>query len=106
MAIFSSISTWQARRIFSCEPSGKHHALGIGLRLVNHDAHQLMRLAQPLLQLLAIFGEVDRILRHAGFHRGLGNGGRFPHQHARIERLGNDVVRSKLQALHTVGAAD
>ena len=65
-----------------------------------------MRFAQPLLQLLAVFGKVHRILRHAGVHGRLGDGRRFPHQHARIERLGDDVVDAKLQALDAVGPAD
>ncbi len=72
--------------------------MGLRLRLVDHDAHQLVRLAQPLLQLLAILVEVDRLLRHAGLHGSLGDRGRFPDQHARIERLGDDVVAAELQA--------
>src|SRR5271165_6735550 len=42
---------------------GKYQALGIGRRLVNHDAHEFVRLAKPLLQLLTIVVEVDRVLR-------------------------------------------
>ena len=35
----------------------------------------------------------DRTLRHAGLHGGLRHRGSFPDQHARVERLGDDVVR-------------
>src|ERR1035438_1060461 len=36
----------------------EHHALGIGLGLVNHDAHEFVCLTHPLLQLIAIVFQV------------------------------------------------
>src|SRR5208337_2174510 len=84
----------------------ENHPLGIRLRLVNHDPHQFVRLAQTLLELFAVFHDIHRILRHPGVHGGLGYRSRFPNQYTRIERRGNDVVPAKLQSFHTVGAAN
>ena len=48
--------------------------------------------------------EVDRHLRHAGLHGGLRHGGSLPDEHARVERLGDDVLAAELQPVHAVGA--
>ena len=44
------------------------------------------------------------LLRHAGLHGGLRHRRRLPDQHARIERLGNDVLAPELQAVDRIGA--
>ena len=67
-------------------------------------AHDLVGLAEAAFELLAILLEVDGQLRDAGFHGGLGDGGRFPDEHARVERLGNDVLAAEFQAVDAVGA--
>ena len=45
-----------------------------------------------------------RLLRHAGLHRRLRHRRRLPDQHARIERLGDDVLAAELQRLDAVRA--
>src|SRR5271165_4453020 len=84
----------------------ENHALGIRLRLVNHEAHKFVRLAQTLLELLAIFGYIHRILRHPGIHCRLGYRSRLPNQYTWVERLGDDVVNTELQGFDAIGAAN
>ena len=52
----------------------------------------------------AIGFEIDGYLRDAAAHGGFGHSGGFPHQHARIERLRDEILTAKLQTGHTVGA--
>src|SRR5579864_2299916 len=91
---------------FFVVPFGKDNLLGIGLGLVNHGARNFVGLAQAALQLSAIGLEVDRFLCDAAAHGGLGDGGRLPNQHAGIEWLGNEVLAAKLQAGHSIDAAN
>ncbi len=85
---------------------GKHNLFRIGLGLVNHGARDFVGLAQSPFELSAIGIEIDRFLGDSAAHGGFGHGGGFPHQHARIERLGNKILATKLQAWHSVGAAN
>ena len=83
----------------------EHDALGRLLRFVDHDAHHALHFAQAAFQLFAIFEKIDGLLRHAGIHGRFRHGGGFAQQHARIERLRDDVFRAEFQTLHAVGAA-
>ncbi len=77
------------------------------LRLVNEEAHDFARLAQPGLERVAVGLEVrDRLPGDAGVNRGLGDCGRLPEQHARVEGLGDDVLPAELDAIAAVGAQD
>src|SRR5579864_1462970 len=91
---------------FFVVPFGKYDLLGIGLGLVNHSARNFVGLAQAALQLNAIGLEVDRFLCDPAAHGGLGDGGRLPNQHPCIERLGNEILAAKLQAGHSIDAAN
>ena len=83
---------------------GEHDPLGLALRLVDHAAHDFVGLAQAAFELLAILLDVHRLLRDAGVHGGLRHRRRLPDQHARVERLRNNVLAAKLQAVDRVGA--
>ena len=85
---------------------GKDYLLGIGLRLVDHGARNFVGLSQSTLKLRTIGLEIDRLLGDSADHGGFGDGGRFPHQNARIERLGNEILAAKLQARHAVRSAN
>ena len=105
MAIFSSTRCGRRAGSFRCRLRETQLA-SVWLRLVNHHARDLVRLAETPLKLLAVRVQIDRFLRDATFHRRLGHGDRFPQQHARIEWLGNQVVRSKLQPLDAIRTAN
>ena len=81
----------------------ENHPFGLALGLVDHAAHHFVGAAQTALQLLAILGQIDRLLRHAGFHGRLRHRRGFPDQHARIEGLGDDVFAAEREPLHAVG---
>ena len=73
---------------------------------MDHDAHDFVRLAEAAFELVAVLVKVDGELSDAGFHGGVGNSEGFPDENSRIERLGDDVLRAKLQSFDTIGAAD
>ncbi len=77
-----------------------------GARLVLEEVAHLLALALAVGQLLAIFVNVNLLARHAGLHGRLGHRGRFPQQHARIQRLGDDVLAPEFHAVHAVGPQD
>jgi len=74
------------------------------LRLVNHDAHDFLGLAQPAQQLLLVLLDIDGLLRDPALHGGLGHGGGHPDQHSLIEGLGDDVLAAESHVLDSVGA--
>src|SRR5580658_939503 len=84
---------------------GEDHPFGLALGFVNHDPHHFVGLAQAALELLTVFAKIDGGLGHTGFHGGLRHGRRLPNEHARIERLGNDVLATEFQTIDAVGAA-
>ena len=84
----------------------KHDALGRLLGFVDHDAHHALHLAQAAFQLFTIFEKIHRLLRYARIHGRLGHSSRLPQQHARIERFGDDVLRTEFETFHAVSAAD
>ncbi len=72
------------------------HPLGVGARLLEHRPHDQSGLEDELVELLAVGLEVgDRPGGHAGVHGGLGDRGRQLDDQARVERLGNDLVRRR-----------
>ncbi|MCG3119768.1 MAG: hypothetical protein ALAOOOJD_02279 [bacterium] len=85
---------------------GINDALGLRLGLVDHHAHKFAADAETAFQLLAIFVEIEGLLRHAAVHRRFRHRRRHPQEHARIERLGNNVVAAKLEALQAIGFDD
>ena len=54
----------------------------------------------------AIGIEIHRFLSDSAAHRGFRDGRGFPHQHSRIKWLRDQILASKLQAGHAIGAAD
>ena len=84
----------------------EHHPLGLPLRLVDHHPHDFIGLAEPALELLLVLFDLDRLLGHPAVDGRLGHRRRLPDQHARIERLGDDVLATELHTFHAVGAAD
>src|SRR5208337_2208158 len=85
---------------------GKNNLFGFELRLLNHHAGDLVGFAEPSLQLLPVEFEVDGFLSYAGAHGSFGDCGCLPYEHARIKRLGDQVLATKFQSLDTVGTAD
>ena len=83
---------------------GENHPFRRALRLVDHDAHDLVRFAQTAAQLLLILAEVHRLLCHAAVHRRLRHRRGHRDQHPLVERLRNDVVASEFDSIHAVGA--
>ena len=83
--------------------SGRHLA-----RCREDRLHQRAAVIDELLQALAVSLQiVDRPSGHAGFHRGPGNRRRDLDDQARIERLGDDVIRTEGQFLDAaVGRGD
>ena len=84
---------------------GKDDALGMALRLMDDHAHDLLRLAEPALERFAVLVDVDVALRDAALHGGAGHGGRDPGEHARVERLGNDIAGAEFHLIDAVSAA-
>ena len=84
---------------------GEDHSLRVALRLVDDHAHDLLRLAEAALQGFAILVGMEPDLGHAGLHRSARHGRRDAGQHARVEGLGDDVIRAEFHRFHTVGAA-
>ena len=78
---------------------GKHHALGRSLRLVDHDAHHFAApcpAAAPVargIRAMSIGSCATPVSMAALRHRR-----RLPDQHARIERLRNDVLAARTPA--------
>src|ERR1035437_8546696 len=62
-------------------------------------------LAQPQAQLLPVDAEVDRLLGYTAINSRLCYGHGLPQQDARIKRFRDQVVRTKLQMLDSVGLA-
>lgn len=85
---------------------GKDNVFGIGLRLVDHRARDFVSVAQSTLELCAIGLEIERFSRDAAAHCGFGHGRGLPHQHARIEGFGNQVLAPELQPRDAIGAAN
>ena len=85
---------------------GEDHPLGVGLdRFIDLGEHRGGRI-EPGLEAVAIGIEVlDRLLRHAGIHRRLGDGRRHHFHQPRIERRRDDVVRPELVLL-AIGRGD
>src|SRR5208337_1997573 len=79
-------------------------ALGRSLRPVTYATHDFLGAAQPARELLTVLFNVNLHLRHSTLHGRLGNRGGLRKEHARVERLGNDVVRTEVQAAKSVGA--
>ena len=81
------------------------HPLGRAARLLEQRPHDQAGLEDELAELLAIGVEVgDRPRRHARVHGGLGDRGRQLDDQARIERLGDDLVRPEAAGLLAEGA--
>ena len=74
VAIFSSRIECARAQDFFVVAFGKDNLLGFSLSLVNHHARDLVGLALAPLELFAVFVNVDGLLSHARFHRGLGHG--------------------------------
>ena len=75
------------------------HPLGRAARLLEQRPHDQAGLEDELAELLAVGVEVgDRPRRHARIHGGLRHRRRQLDDQARIERLGNDLVRAEAAA--------
>src|ERR1700733_2389212 len=85
---------------------GEDDLLGVHLRLVDHGARDFVGLAEPALELGTVGFEINWFLGDSGAHRGLGDGGGFPHQHTGIEGFGDQIFTAELQTLDAVRAAD
>ena len=73
MAILSSSRTVSGSQDLVVVTLGKDDLLGLCLRFVDHHARDFVRFAQPALQLFAVDGQVDRLLRDSGLHGRLCN---------------------------------
>jgi hypothetical protein len=83
---------------------GEHHALGLALRLFAHRAHdRIGGVRRPVHQRLAIGRDIDGQARDLGFDRGARHRRGHPPQHARIKRLGDEVLGAILDGLAAVG---
>ena len=74
---------------------GEHDALRIADRPIDQPAHHTARAAKSCLETLAVFVEIQELVRDAGRDRRPRHRGRDPQQHARIEREGNQIIRSE-----------
>ena len=73
-------------------------------RAVREVMPDLLALAQPDGQLLAVGVQVKLLARHAGRHRRGRHRRRHPLDQPGVQRLGHDVLGAEAQALQTVGA--
>src|SRR5207302_5262602 len=85
---------------------GKYDTRRILLRAGDEAAYHLPLGTESRFQLGAILLDVDDPPRDPGRDGGPRDRRRDPEQHARIERLGNDVVRSELHLLAAICARD
>src|SRR5205814_5102875 len=81
---------------------GKYNALRIPDGAIDDPAHDPACAAETRLQLLAVALEVDHLLGDSAGDSGPGNRGRYPQQDARIEREGNEIVRSEFDRAQAV----
>ena len=79
--------------------------LGRAAGLVDDRAHDAAGLPEQALEAVAILVEIERLLRHSGFHGGARYGQRLPDQNARIERLGNQVLAAEVEVLVAIRLA-
>ena len=87
---------------------GEHHPLvGGGAHGAGDVLHQGGGRIEARAQLGPVSVHVlDRLARHAGIHRRLGDEGRDVPDQARVEGTGDDVVGAELQAAAVVGGGD
>ena len=76
------------------------------LGLVGDEIANAGAFALAVGQLQAIFVNIDHFSGNPGLHGRLGDRSGFPQHHAHIQRLGDDVIRAELQAVHAIGAQD
>ena len=83
---------------------GKDDAPGGGRRCLEHRAHDEGRAEDRAVQIALVGVEVGHGPRgHARLHRGAGDGGGDDADQARVEGLGDQVVRAEAQPLAAVG---
>ncbi len=85
---------------------GKHHALRRLHRAAHDPAHDSARSAEPGLERDAIVVEIDEVSRDASRDGGPRDGRGDPEQHARIERVRNNVLLSERHGGESVQPCD